>query len=188
MSEKGDFKYYVLRTITGKEKDVEEYIERLRDVEPVLRENVREILIPMETVYQVNKSAKQGRVKRTRPYYSGYVFVETTLAGETKHLLRRIPNVLGFLTEGEDLTPLPDAEVTRMKNLADQLGDSVEDTLLSFEVGERVKITFGPFNGFYGDVIEVLNERKKLKLLVKVFGRETQMEVDFVQVEKESMP
>lgn len=188
MSEKGDFRYYVLRTITGKEKEVEEYIERLRDVEPVIRNNVGEILIPMETVLQVNKSAKQGRVKRTRPYYSGYIFVEADMSGETKHILRNIPNVLGYLTQGEELQPLPAIEVERMKALADQLGDTLDENTLSFDVGERVKITFGPFNGFYGDVTEVLSERKRLKLLVKVFGRDTVMEVDFVQVEKESMP
>lgn len=187
MSEK-DMKYYVLRTITGKENEVEEYIERLCEVDPLLRDHVGEILIPMETYYQTNKSAKGGRVKRTRPYYSGYVFVQASLAGETKHILRRVPGVLGYLGSEEEPLPLPDSEVERMKSVADKLSDSLDESNLDFVVGERVKVIFGPFNGFFGDVTEVLTERKKLKLLVMVFGRETLMEVDFAQVEKESMP
>lgn len=186
MSDK-DYKYYVLRTITGKENEVGEYIDRMREVEPVLDENVGEILIPMETYYQVNKSAKGGRVKRTRPYYSGYVFVQARLAGETKHVLRRIPGVLGFLGTDDEPESLPDLEVKRIKNVADKLSESTDSADLVFSVGERVKVVFGPFNGFFGEITEVLEERKKLKILVMVFGRETLMEVDFTQVEKESL-
>lgn len=187
MSEK-EMKYYVLRTITGKEKEVEEYIERMRDAEPVLKNHVGEILVPMETYYQLNKSAKGGRVERTRPYYSGYVFVEAELVGETQHTLRRIPNVLGFLGSDTDPAFLSSREVEDMKKVADELTDAIDDSMLSFYVGDRVKVTYGPFSGFFGEVTEVIDERKKLKILVKVFGRETSMEVDFVQVEKESMP
>lgn len=183
-----DMKYYVLRTITGKEKDVEEYIEGMRDAVPVLKENVGEILIPMETYYQLNKSAKGGRVERTRPYYSGYVFVQADLVGETKFTLRRIPNVLGFLGSEDDPTPLSTEDVEQMKSVADKLSDTPDDGELSFHEGERVKVTYGPFSGFFGEITEVLDDRKKLKILVKVFGRETSMEVDFIQVEKESMP
>lgn len=181
-------KYYVLRTITGKEKDVEDYIERMRDAVPVLKENVGEVLIPMETYYQLNKSVKGGRVERTRPYYSGYVFVQAELVGETKFTLRRIPNVLGFLGSEDNPTPLSQEDVDQMKHVADKLGDSPEESDLTFHVGERVKVTYGPFSGFFGEITEVMDDRKKLKILVKVFGRDTSMEVDFIQVEKESMP
>lgn len=187
MSDK-DFKYYVLRAITGKETEIGEYIERMRETEPFLKDSIGEILIPMETYFQTNKSAKGGRVKRTRPYYSGYVFVQSNLAGETKHLLRRVPGVLGFLGSDDEPESLPDAEVTRLKSVADRLSESLDDSTLSYSVGERVKVIFGPFNGFFGEITEVLAERKKLKILVMVFGRETLMEVDFAQVEKESVP
>lgn len=180
--------FYVLRTITGKEKDVEEYIESMRDAIPVLKENVGEVLVPMETYYQLNKSAKGGRIERTRPYYSGYVFVEARLVGETKFTLRRIPNVLGFLgTDDDHPEILSHQDIEQMKNLADELSEAPDADSLTFSVGERVKVIFGPFSGFFGEVVEVLSDRKKLKILVKVFGRETAMEVDFVQVEKESM-
>lgn len=179
--------YYVLRTITGKEKDVEEYIESMRDAVPVLKENVGEILIPIETYYQHNKSAKGGRVERTRPYYSGYVFIQANLVGETKHTLRRIPNVLGFLGSEDDPEVLSSEDVRQIKTVADQLSEAPDPGDLSFVEGERVKVTFGPFAGFFGEVTEVMADRKKLKILVKVFGRETAMEVDFVQVEKESL-
>ncbi len=181
--------YYVLRTITGKEKEVQDYIESMRDAVPVLKENVGEILVPMETYYQLNKSAKGGRVERTRPYYSGYVFVQARLVGETKFTLRRIPNVLGFLGSDDDHPEvLSSADVIQMKNVADQLSDTPDTGELTFAVGEMVKVVFGPFAGFFGEVTEVMADRKRLKILVKVFGRETSMEVDFVQVEKESMP
>ncbi len=181
--------YYVLRTITGKEKDVEGYIESMRDAVPVLREHVGEVLVPIETYYQLNKTAKGGRIERTRPYYSGYVFVQARLVGETKFTLRRIPNVLGFLGSDDDHPEvLSQRDVDDIKKLIDTLPETLDYSDLKFIEGERVKVVFGPFSGFFGEVTEVLSDRKRLKILVKVFGRETSMEVDFVQVEKESMP
>lgn len=181
--------YYVLRTITGKEKDVADYIESMRDAIPVFKEHVGEVLVPIETYYQLSKSAKGGRVERTRPYYSGYVFVQARLVGETKFNLRRIPSVLGFLGSDDDHPEiLSQLDVDQIKSVADALSESAENSDLSFAEGERVKVVFGPFSGFFGEVTEVLSDRQKLKILVKVFGRETAMEVDFVQVEKESQP
>lgn len=183
-----EFKYYVLRTITGKEREIQDYIERMRDVEPFFRTNVGEILLPMETTYQVNKNAKSGRSMRVRPYYPGFVFVEAKLQGETGHLLRRIPNVLGFLGGETDPVPLSDEDVNRLKEISDQLSEGPSDADLTFSIGEKVKVNSGPFTGFFGDVIEDKPEHKKLKILVKVFGRETMMDVDYIQVEKESAP
>lgn len=181
-------KFYVLRTVTGKEQEVEAYIERMREVVPELKDNVGEVLVPMETYYQLNKSAKAGRVERTRPYYTGYVFVEARLIGETKVILRHIPNVLGFLgSDDQHPDVLSPYDVAQMKNLADQLSVAPDPDNLTFVEGERVKVIFGPFSGFFGEVVEVLSDRKKLKILVKVFGRETALEVDFDQVEKESL-
>ena len=188
MSNTADFKYYVLRTITGKEQEVGDYIRSMRDVEPLFRTNVRDILIPMETYFQANKMAKEGKVERVRPYYSGYVFVEALLNGDTIFKLRRIPNCLGFLGGEVDPVALSDADVAQLKETSDRLSEKPEDVELHFVIGERVKVTFGPFSGFFGEVTEVNDERKKLKILVKVFGRETMMEVDYIQVEKESLP
>lgn len=181
-----EFKYYVLRAITGKEREIKDYIERMRDVEPLFRTNVGEILLPLETTYQVNKNAKSGKSERVRPYYSGFVFVEAKLQGETGHLLRRVPNVLGFLGGEIEPTPLSDEDVARIKEISDQLSEGPSDMEFAFAEGDRVKVNSGPFSGFYGDVIEDKPEHKKLKILVKVFGRETMMDVDYIQVEKES--
>lgn len=180
-----DFKFYVLKSITGKEKEIEEYILRMREIEPLFRTHVREILIPMETYLQANPKAKSGKVERVRPYYSGYVFVEACLEGEVTHLLRRIPNVLGFL--GGEKTPeiLSPFDVAQLKEVSDRLKDATNVDSIEYTTGERVKVTFGPFAGFYGDVVEVSSERKKLKIMVKVFGRETMMDVDYAQVDKE---
>lgn len=181
-----EFKYYVLRAITGKEREIQDYIERMRDVEPLFRTNVGEILLPLETTHQVNKNAKNGKSERVRPYYSGFVFVEAKLQGETGHLLRRVPNVLGFLGGETDPTPLSDEDVARIKEISDQLSEGPVDTELTFTIGDRVKVNSGPFSGFFGEVIEDKPEHKKLRILVKVFGRETMMDVDYIQVEKES--
>lgn len=188
MTNTREFKYYVLRTITGKEQEVGDYIRSMRDVEPLFRTNVKDILIPMETYFQVNKMAKEGKVERVRPYYSGYVFVEALMSGDTAFKLRRVPGVLGFLGSETDPVALSDADVLQLKETSDRLSEKPENVEVNFTVGERVKVTFGPFSGFFGEVTEVNDERKKLKILVKVFGRETTMEVDYMQVEKESLP
>lgn len=181
MSDNKNAKYYVLRTVTGKEQAVKEYIEaEIKHTD--LAHYVFDVLIPMERTFQIRNGKK---IAKDRPYYPGYVFVQANLVGEVQHRLRYIPNVLGFLEANPDPSPLRPSEVKRMLGIMDELTDKVDDVDVEFSVGERVKVAFGPFAGFFGEVIEVQSEKRKLKLFVKVFGRETQMEVDFMQVEKE---
>ena len=174
-------KWYVLRAISGKESKVREYLEA--DIKNSdLGEYVSQVLIPTEKVYQVRNGKK---VVKERSYLPGYVLVEAALVGEVAHRLRSTPNVLGFLGGLDNPTPLRQSEVNRILGTVDELQEVTEDVTTSFEVGETVKVAEGPFSGFNGVIEEVNGEKKKLKVMVKIFGRKTPLELGFMQVEKE---
>ena len=174
-------KWYVMRAISGKEAKVKEYLDA--DVKNSgLGDFVSQVLIPTEKVYQVRNGKK---VVKERTYLPGYVLVEAALVGEVAHRLRNTPNVLGFLGGLDNPTPLRQAEVNRILGTVDELQDISEDTNVPYEVGETVKVTEGPFSGFNGIIEEVNVEKKKLKVMVKIFGRKTPLELGFMQVEKE---
>ena len=176
-------KWYVLRTIGGKEKKVKEYIEN-EVANMGLQEFVSQVLIPTEKVYQIRNGKK---VAKERNFFPGYVLIEASLVGEIAHMLRNITNVIGFLgdTKGGDPVPMRQSEVNRILGKVDELQESGEEFDTPFVVGETVKVTDGPFNGFNG-TIEVINEeKKKLQVMVKIFGRRTPLELSFMQVEKE---
>jgi len=176
-------KWYVLRAIGGKEKKVKEYIEneiaRLK-----LEEYVSQVLIPTEKVYQIRSGKK---ISKERTFFPGYVLVEAVLVGEVPHLLRNIPNVIGFLgsQDGEPV-PLRKSEINRILGKVDELNASDEELNVPFFVGESVKVIDGPFNSFTGIIEEVNEEKKKLKVMVKIFGRKTPLELSFMQVEKDN--
>ncbi len=176
-------KWYVLRAIGGKEKKAKEYIEseisRLN-----LQEYISQVLIPTEKVYQIRNGKK---ISKERNYFPGYVLVEAVLTGEIPHILRNIPNVIGFLgTQGEqEPIPLREAEVNRILGKVDELTAGDEEMSVPYFVGESVKVIDGPFNSFTGIIEEVNEEKKKLKVMVKIFGRKTPLELSFMQVEKE---
>jgi len=176
-------KWYVLRAIGGKEKKVKEYIDnevtRLK-----LEEFVSQVLIPTEKVYQIRSGKK---ISKERTFFPGYVLIEAALVGEIPHLLRNIPNVIGFLgsQDGEPV-PLRKSEINRILGKVDELNASDEELNVPFFVGESVKVIDGPFNSFTGIIEEVNEEKKKLKVMVKIFGRKTPLELSFMQVEKEN--
>jgi transcription termination/antitermination protein NusG len=176
-------KWYVLRAIGGKEKKAKEYIEseisRLN-----LEEYVSQVLIPTEKVYQIRNGKK---ISKERNYFPGYVLVEAVLTGEIPHILRNIPNVIGFLgTQGEQIPiALRESEVNRILGKVDELTASDEELTVPYFVGESVKVIDGPFNSFTGIIEEVNDEKKKLKVMVKIFGRKTPLELSFMQVEKD---
>ena len=125
-----------------------------------------------------------------RIFYPGYILIEALLTGEIQHIIRNLPHVSGFLTEkqgGKDKEPSPlrQSEVNRILGRVDELIDKEEEIITPFVVGEAVKVTDGPFNGFDGTVEEVLEDKRKLKVMVKIFGRKTILELNFVQVVKE---
>ncbi|WP_430810512.1 MULTISPECIES: transcription termination/antitermination protein NusG [unclassified Carboxylicivirga] len=175
-------KWYVLRAIGGKEKKVKEYVEsEIAGLK--LTDYVSQVLIPTEKVYQIRNGKK---VSKERPYLPGYVLVEAAMVGEIPHILRNIPNVIGFLNDNDDTpVPLRPSEVNRILGKVDELSENDEELDVSFIVGETIKVIDGPFNGFNGLIEDVNEEKKKLKVMVKIFGRKTPLELSFMQVEKE---
>ena len=174
-------KFYVLRAISGKENKAKEYLEaEIKNTD--LGEYVSQVLIPTEKTYSVRNGKK---VVKERAYLPGYVLVEAALVGEVAHRLRNIPNIIGFLGGSENPVPLRPSEVSRILGTVDEMQEQPNELDVQYLVGETVKITFGPFNGFSGIIEEVNAEKKKLKVMVKVFGRKTPLELSYTQVEKE---
>lgn len=175
-------KWYVLRAMSGQEKKVKEQIES-EAAHQNLQEYVSQVLIPTEKIYQIRNGKK---ISKERNFFPGYVLVEAALIGEVPHFLRNMPGVLGFLAEGNgEPTPLRLSEVNRILGKVDELADSDEEIIVPFIVGESVKVIDGPFNTFSGIIEEVNEEKKKLKVSVKIFGRKTPVELSFMQVVKE---
>ena len=174
-------KWYVLRAISGKEAKVKEYLDV--DIKNSgLSDFVSQVLIPTEKVYQVRNGKK---IVKERSYLPGYVLVEAALVGEVAHHLRNTPNVIGFLGGMDKPVPLRQSEVNRILGTVDELQDAGEEINIPYIVGETVKVNYGPFSGFNGVIEEINNEKKKLKVMVKIFGRKTPLELGFMQVEKE---
>ena len=181
MSEQSAKKWYVVRAISGKERKVKEYLEseinRLQ-----IQDFISQVLIPTEKVYQIRKGKK---VSKERNYFPGYVLIEADLSGEIPHIIRNVPNVMGFLgTKGEP-EPIRESEVKRILGKVDELAEQGEEINIPYIVGETVTVTDGPFNSFSGIIEEINEEKKKLKVMVKIFGRKTPLELNFMQVEKE---
>jgi len=176
-------KWYVLRAIGGKEKKVKEYIEN-EIANGDLKDFVDQVLIPTEKVYQIRNGKK---ISKERNFFPGYVLIEAALVGEVAHTLRNFPNVIGFLgdTKGGDPVPMRQSEVNRILGRVDELAENDEEINVPFVVGETVKVIDGPFNGFNGTIEEINEEKKKLQVMVKIFGRKTPLELSFMQVEKE---
>lgn len=176
-------KWYVLRAISGKENKVKEYIEsEIKNSD--LGQYVSQVLIPTEKVYQVRNGK---RITKERSYLPGYVLVEVDLTGDVRGRLRNVPNVLGWLggTLDKAPTPLRPAEVNRILGSVDEMQEMGMEMAVPYFEGENVKVIEGPFSGFSGIIEEVNNEKKKLKVMVKIFGRKTPLELSFMQVEKE---
>ncbi len=174
-------KWYVLRAITGNEKKVKQYIES--EVNRLgLKDSVSQVLIPTEKVYQIRKGKK---ISKERNFFPGYILVEAVWTGEVPHLLRHIPGVLGFLGTKGEAEPLRASEVNRILGRVDEMSEKGEELNIPFIVGETVTVIDGPFNSFSGVIEEINEEKKRLKVMVKIFGRKTPLELSFMQVEKE---
>lgn len=176
--------WYVLRAISGKEAKVKELLDgAIKNTD--LGNHVFQVLIPTEKVLAIKNGKK---VVKERNLYSGYVFVEAELIGEVVHELVNTTNVIDFLKgRGKDAKPEPlrESEVMRMLGTADDINENLEEAGNDYMVGEIVKVTAGAFVGFNGKITEVYPEKKKLKVTVKIFGRETPLELENSQVERE---
>ena len=180
MSEVGK-QWYVLRAMSGKENKVKEYIDA-EIKNGSLGDLVSLVLIPTEKYYSIRNGK---RVLKERTYLPGYVLVEAYLVGELVHVLRNTPNVLGFLGGTDAPVPLRQSEINRILGKVEELQEDSSEVATPYTVGESVKVTEGPFSGFSGVVAEVNNEKRKLIVTVKVFGRSTPLALGFMQVEKE---
>jgi transcriptional antiterminator NusG len=194
-------KWYVLRAISGQEKKVKTYIENELARQGV-SESVPQILIPTEKIYEIRKGKKVIREKNLFP---GYIMVEADLAGEVSHILTSTPSVIGFLqstNEEQEITkieggktkkvkvmvkkpmPLSQSEVNRILGKVDESAAVEELESINFVKGEVVRVIDGPFASFEGTVEEIHENSKKLHVMVKIFGRNTPLELNYSQVEK----
>ena len=174
--------WYVLRAISGKEAKVKEYLEAAIKHDETLSSHVGQVLLPTEK-YAMLRNGK--RVIKEKLFLPGYVLVEANLQGEVAHTLRFMPNVLGFLGGLDNPTPLRQADVNRILGNAEETAIENVELNIPYSVDETVKVTEGPFSGFSGVIEEVNAEKRKLKVMVKIFGRKTPLELGFMQVEKE---
>ena len=151
-------RWYVIRAIGGKERKVLEYME-LEIKRAKLDHLVGQILIPTEKVYQIRNGKK---ISKEKNYLPGYVLIEASLEGELQHIVKSVPNVIGFMgaVKGGEPMPMRQNEVNRILGKVDELAEMEEEMNIPYVVGETVKVIDGPFNGFNG-VIEEINEEKK---------------------------
>ena len=182
MTEVSNSKWYVIRAVSGQEAKIKDYIaseiERLG-----FSKKLEDILVPTEKIVQIRNGKK---ISKERTYFPGYIMIKADLTGELPHVIKSVTNVIGFLgeTKGGDPVPLRPAEVNRMLGKVDELTMSTDHIAIPFATGENVKVIDGPFNGFNGTIEKVNEEKRKLEVMVKIFGRKTPLELSYMQVEK----
>jgi transcriptional antiterminator NusG len=180
-------KWYVLRVVSGKERSVKEYLDK--DIaRSGWTEIIKQVFLPMEKVYKVQNGKK---VMREKNYFPGYVMLEVLngkLSDDIVQHISNISNIMHFLTDGKgskgNIISLRKSEVNKMLGKVDEMNDQGMSISEPFIVGETIKIIEGPFNDFNGVIEEVNDEKKKLKVVVKIFGRSTPVELSYMQVEK----
>jgi len=181
-----EFRWYCLRAMSGKELKVKELLEKeiTNDPSSTLGQNVQQIIVPTEKVSAVVGGKK---VIKEKVLFSGYVFVRCRLVGDVQAQLAETTNVVNFLMGrvSKKPEPLPDEQIEAMLGHVDE-GEKVAETQITFMVGEQVKVNDGPFKDFDGVIEEVNDEKKKLKVMVKIFGRKTPLELSYTEVDKEA--
>ena len=192
----GEKKWYVLRTAGSKEKKVKEYLDKEIERDVDLQKEISQVLVPVEKKFTV-KNGK--RVASEKILFPGYVFIEAELGKDSEYLIRShvIPGLAGFLTErasGSDAdkkgtemkaVPLRDEEVQRLLGKQDEQVENEAATEVDYQVGDSVKITDGPFNGFDGTVDEIAVDRSKIKGIVMILGSTNLIELSFIHVNKD---
>lgn len=171
--------WYVVHTYSGFEQKAKKALEE--QVKTLGKQDlIPEVMVPSESVVEVKKGVKK---EATRKFFPGYILVRMELSDETWKIVKGTPKITGFVGGNHKPTPIPDEEV---KRITDQISEGTlkPKPSVSFEKGESVRVTDGPFTNFNGMVDEVKPEKGKLKVLVSIFGRATPVELDFGQVEK----
>ena len=180
--EQNEMKWYVVKTISGKEEKIKKYIERELELNKMSK-FVSQILIPTEKVYQIKNGKK---VNKERNFFPGYILLEANLFAELIHLIRNLTGVITFLggSRGGEPLPLRKHEVNRILGRVDELSLEDQEMSIPYVVGESVKVIDGPFNGFNATIEEINEEKRKLQVMVKIFGRKTPLELNYMQVDK----
>ncbi len=182
-----ELKWYMVRAVSGQERKAKDYLENEIDREDFSK-FIPQVMIPSEKVYEMRNGKKRSR---DRNMFPGYIMVQADLSnGEVSHLIKGIPGIIGFLGQkaGQASTPpvsLRQAEVDRILGKVEEIDDFDEQLDTPYIVGETIKVMDGPFSGFTGIIEEVFEERRKLNVMVKIFGRNTPVELSYMQVEKE---
>jgi len=181
--------WYVIRAVSGQEKKIKSYLDN-EIIRQKLEEVIPQVLIPSEKVYEMRNGKKRVREKS---FFPGYIMISADLANNRAlDLILNMPGVLGFLGNSQAGTttkvpvPLRQSEVNRMLGRIEEDAQEVVTPTVAYLKGENVKVVDGPFGGFIGTVEEVFDDRKKLNVVVKIFGRSTPVELSYAQVEKES--
>ena len=178
-----DKKWYVVRAVSGQEAKIKDYI--MSEISRFGYDHlVEDILVPTEKVIQIRNGKK---INKERTYFPGYIMVKANLSGELPHIIKSVTNVIGFLgeTKGGEPVPLRKAEVNRMLGKVDELSlQNESNIIIPFTTGQNVKVIDGPFNGFDGTIEKINEEKRKLEVMVKIFGRKTPLELSYMQVEK----
>ncbi|HBZ34103.1 MAG TPA: transcription termination/antitermination factor NusG [Bacteroidales bacterium] len=180
------FQWYVIRAIGGKENKVKEYIDALiNNPADRLGQYVSQVLIPTEKVVTMRNGK---RVTKDRNNLPGYVLVECNMVDDCYPRLRNVPNVLGFLGErdAKKPTPIRQSDINRFLGTIDEEQANADANFVPYNVADKVKVIEGPFKGFDGEVVEVLADKKKVKVMVLIFGRKTPLELDYAQVDKQN--
>ena len=169
--------WYAIHTYSGYEEKVADSIrQRIQAVD--MADKIFDAMVPKEKQIQI-KNGKRKVVEAK--IFQGYVLVEMKLTDETWYIVRNTPGVTGFVGSGTEPTPVSDSEIAKIKK---RMGVEDPKHQIDFEIGEVVSITDGPFKGFDGSVSEIDTTKGKLKVMVSMFGRDTPVELDALQVKK----
>ena len=181
-SSKPKLRWYVVQAFSGYEARVQKTLIEHIEIHG-LQDKFGQILVPTEEVVEMRAGQKR---RSERKFFPGYVLIEANLIGEIPHVIKNVQNVIGFLgaEKGGDPVPLRQTEVNRILGKVDELSEMEEEFAVPYVVGEEIKVIDGPFNNFSGIIEEVNEEKKKLKVMVKIFGRKTPLELGYMQVEK----
>jgi transcriptional antiterminator NusG len=174
-------KWYIVHAYSNFEKKVAESIREQAKVQG-LEENFSDILVPTEDVVEIRRGRK---VNSERKFFPGYVLVKMEMTDEAYHLIKNTPKVTGFLGSGNKPMPVSEKEVQRIVGAIEEGVERPKPTI-TFEIGEQVRVTDGPFASFNGSVEDVDEDRARLKVTVSIFGRATPVELEYSQVEKVS--
>ncbi len=174
--------WYIVQAYSNFEKRVAETLERDAEAKG-LADLFEEILVPTETVVEVRRGRK---VESERKFFPGYVLVKVDLTDAAYHLINNSPKVTGFLGatgSSKKPRPVPEKEVARIIGQVDDSSEAPRP-MITFDLGETIKVVDGPFQSFNGTVESVDEENARLKVLINIFGQGTPVELDYSQVEK----